>query len=226
MSKLHILLITGGHPFEREPLLDLFKSMHDIDFSEGVHPEVLQLFQPERLRAYDALVFYDFGQTLPPQAQQHLQAALSGGQGAVLLHHSIHNYLNWPEYRKIVGGQWVEKRIQVDGKEYGPSRYGLDAKMNVRIADPNHPVVQGLSDFEIVDEWYADYFIDPEVQVLLRTDHPDSEAKIAWTKSYGRSKIVYLQSGHGPTAYRNPNFQRLVSQSIHWVSGKGSTTES
>jgi hypothetical protein len=29
---------------------------------------------------------------------------------------------------------------------------------------------------------------------------------------------VYLQCGHGPAAYANPGFRRLVSNAIDWVS--------
>ena len=33
----------------------------------------------------------------------------------------------------------------------------------------------------------------------------------------GTSPVAYLQPGHGPTAYANPNFRRLLANAIRWA---------
>jgi trehalose utilization protein len=40
---------------------------------------------------------------------------------------------------------------------------------------------------------------------------------IGWVKSAGVSPIVYLQPGHGPSAYANAGFRRILSNAIAWV---------
>ncbi|MGH7972887.1 MAG: ThuA domain-containing protein [Limisphaerales bacterium] len=40
---------------------------------------------------------------------------------------------------------------------------------------------------------------------------------IGWTKTYGKARIVYLQSGHDHFAYENPNYQKILAQAIRWV---------
>lgn len=38
--------------------------------------------------------------------------------------------------------------------------------------------------------------------------------QFGWVKTAGRSPVAYLQPGHGPTAYANPNYRRLVANAI------------
>jgi type 1 glutamine amidotransferase len=54
----------------------------------------------------------------------------------------------------------------------------------------------------------------------LTTDHPTSGKVIAWAHRYKNSPVVYIQLGHGPEAYNNPNYRTLVARSIHWVAGR------
>jgi uncharacterized protein len=89
------------------------------------------------------------------------------------------------------------------------------------VADPDHPVTRGLKDYDIVDETYCRTSIAPNVHVLLTTDEPSSDNILGWTKTYRNSKVCYLQSGHDPLAYHNPNYRKLVIQAIRWTTQKG-----
>jgi hypothetical protein len=85
------------------------------------------------------------------------------------------------------------------------------------VADPNHPVTRGLSDFTILDETYGGFEVKPGSHILLTTEEPTSTRNIAWVKEYGRSRVVYIQLGHDHHAYENPNFRKLLAQAIRWV---------
>jgi hypothetical protein len=39
-------------------------------------------------------------------------------------------------------------------------------------------------------------------------------------KTYDKAKVCYLQLGHGPQAFSDPNYQRLVAQAIRWTAGR------
>ena len=47
--------------------------------------------------------------------------------------------------------------------------------------------------------------------------HPDGSGLVGWVKTAGRSPIAYLQPGHGPAAYANPSFRKLLANAIRWV---------
>lgn len=87
----------------------------------------------------------------------------------------------------------------------------------VQIVLPTHPITEGLKDFEIDDETYKGFYMNPGVTELLRVYHPKSSPVIGWTHQYGESRVVYLQLGHGPTAYTNSSYRRLVENAINWA---------
>jgi type 1 glutamine amidotransferase len=39
---------------------------------------------------------------------------------------------------------------------------------------------------------------------------------LAWVNHYGNSDVIYIQLGHGPSGYSNPNFRKLLQQAIEW----------
>ena len=47
--------------------------------------------------------------------------------------------------------------------------------------------------------------------------HPRGSGVIGWVKTAGASPIVYFQPGHGPSAYANAGFRRVVANALAWV---------
>ena len=56
---------------------------------------------------------------------------------------------------------------------------------------------------------------------MFTTDEPSSNPVIGWTKIYGKARVVTLQSGHDAPTFENPNFRKLLKQSIEWVYNEG-----
>lgn len=219
-QKIRVLIITGGHDFEREPFFNLFKSLETISFQEAQHPEAYDFFRPEKANQYDVIVLYDMGQDISEEAKKNFINLLKKGKGLVALHHSLASYQNWEEYSKILGGKFYLQGHRVKGVEKPPSSFKHGVRFTVHIADPNHPVTRGLKDFEILDETYGNFEVNPKVKVLLTTDEPSSGRIIGWANTYGKARIVYLQLGHDHTAYENPHYRRLILQAIRWVAGR------
>jgi hypothetical protein len=117
----------------------------------------------------------------------------------------------------MLGGKYFHKPTLLDGIEYQPCSYIHDLHFRANIADKNHPVTRGVNDFELFDETYKGYWVDPSVKVLITTDEPSSTPVIGWTKTYGKAKIVVLQSGHDSPTFRNPDFRKLLRQALIYV---------
>lgn len=174
---------------------------------------------PEAARDFDAIVFYDMHQNKDPQ-WRGIKDLLAQGKGMMFLHHSIWSYDGtWPEYYRILGGRASSKEKLVPGPS--PTSTYKDAQhIHVHIADRSSLVTKGLHDFDIVDETYNHYWVDPRVHILLTTNNPTSEKAIAWSHIYDESRIVYVELGHGPSAYENANYGKFVRQAIFWVARK------
>ena len=133
----------------------------------------------------------------------------------IFLHHSLVSYQNWPEFIKIVGGQYHTHPVVVNGDTLKAS-YDHDVNIPVKVENKKHPVTRGIPDFEIVDEVYGGVEILPQVNPLLSTTHPKSMCYLAWINHYGNSDVIYIQLGHGPSGYSNPNYRKLIQQAIEW----------
>ncbi len=204
---IHALVITGGHGFQEEPFWEMFDSFENFSYDAATFPEAFKYLSIEGAKDYDTLVFYDMWREITLEQQAAYQDLLNRGKPIVYLHHALISFQDWPEFRNVVGGYWKP----------GEGTYKHDVQFTVEIAEPSHPVTEGLSDFEILDETYGNFSVDSDVHILLKADHPDSGPVIGWAKMYKNTPLVYIQLGHDGLAYGNPNYRKLVDQSIRWV---------
>lgn len=207
-----IMIITGGHEFEREPFFDMFREMPGVEYQELIHPGVNGLYNSPLMEQFDVLLFYDMYQEIDDVQKAAFIKLLEKGKGVVFLHHSLASYQAWDEFEKIIGGRYIES-----GTDQETSTYQHDVEFTVQVADENHPITKGIKDFVIHDEVYGNFRVRPEVQPILETSHPESGAIIGWTNYYGKSRIVYIQPGHDHHGYENPDFQRLLKQALDWA---------
>jgi len=219
-GKIRVVVVTGGHDFEREPFMKLFKDNGDITFEAVEHPNFHAWLKAENAQKYDVIVAYDMHQEITDEAKEDFLARLKEGKGLVVMHHAIASYQKWPEYAKIIGAKYYLEKTTVGGVEKLRSQYQHDVQIPIVIADPAHPVTKGLKDYVIHDETYKLFDVFEDTHPLLKTKEPLSNEVIAWCKTYGPARVVYMQSGHDHFAYENPNFQQLLKQAIRWTAKK------
>lgn len=218
-APVRALVVTGGHDFERPAFFAMFDAMKDVTWKEAVQPEANTRYTPEAARDYDVLVFYDMWQDIAEdQKAQLVRLVKEDGKGVVALHHCLVSYQGWPEFRAMIGGQFTFGEIAIDGKKYGPNTFDHGQSFRIQIVDPTDPVTKGLADFDIVDETYGGFYVANGVKPLLRVDHPKSGPVVGWSKTYGKARVVYLQSGHDHTAFENEGYRALVRNAILWTS--------
>ena len=219
---IRILVITGGHDYKVNEFNQMLASLgKNIQYQIAELPAAYDMFFPENRAKYDVLVFYHMWQEITEKQALVLADCISQGKPLVALHHSICAYDDWPEYFNIIGGKYFHKPTTVKGKEYPACSYKHDIHFKVRIVNNENPVTKGLTDFEIFDETYKGYYIEDGVTPLLTTDEPSSTPVIGWSKVYGSSRVVTLQSGHDAATFENPNFRQLLKQSVEWVYNNG-----
>lgn len=215
-KKIHILVITGGHGFKQEPFYHMFDSLSkNISYDKLEQPAANELIASPAVDKYDALVFYDMYNSITSVQKQAYMHLLNKGKAMIFLHHSLVSYQDWDEFQKIIGGKYYEQATVVKGDTI-KSSYQHDAIIPVKIEDHKHPVTKGLKDFEIYDEVYGHFGTQPNIRPLLSTTHPGSSYDIAWINTYGQADVLFIQLGHGPEAFGNPNYRKLLLQGIEW----------
>tara|TARA_B100000212_G_scaffold340311_1_gene320605 strand:+ start:935 stop:1777 length:843 start_codon:yes stop_codon:yes gene_type:complete len=250
----NILIITRGHPFERDPFFEMIDST-GYAWSHVEHPAAQEIFKTGFIENYKAIIFYDMPginfETAPPKPtffnpdkdyKKGLIDHLKRGIGCVFLHHAIAGWSNWEEYSNIIGGKFLYQPGKLRGIQKPDSGYRHDVKYRVLI-EGNHPITDGIADFEITDELYLAEIFEDDINPILRSNyefisknfysaaralegemfsnknwsHEKGSNIVGWTKRYENSSIAYLQFGDGPSSYQNKNFRKLIKQSIDWV---------
>lgn len=216
-EKLRLLVVHGGHDFETNQFLQVFRGNTNVTFEVAQHPQAHTRWQAEPSKEWDVLVLYDLWQEIDDSAKADLVARLKEGKGLIALHHALANYQKWPEYERMIGGKYYLEKQATNGVEKPQSTYKHDVEFTVRIANNQHPVTQGLTNFVIQDEVYGGFDVSSQTHALLTTDEPASGKTIAWAKTYEAARVVYIQLGHDHLAYENPHFRRLLDNAIRWV---------
>jgi type 1 glutamine amidotransferase len=214
-KKLHVLVVTGGHDFDRKSFFEMFDSFQEISYTELKQPEANSQLGTIDPKTFDAVVFYDMPKTITEKEKANYYNLLKLGKGLVFIHHSLCSYQQWNEYKVMVGGKYHEEK-----NSPASSTYEHDVNFTVKVISPKNPVTRGINDFEIHDEVYGNTEVLPGVTPLLSADHPQSSKTIGWTHKIENSRIVYIQPGHDKNAYSNPDYRKLVRQAIAYVAKK------
>jgi len=219
-TPIRVLLITGGHGYETNEFLALFKADSGIEVSHVTHPMAQRWFKPDRAKEYDVLVSYDMWSEITAEAKADLLSLVQGGKGFLAMHHCLASYPEWEDYARLIGGKYHIKPWTRNGQTIPGSTFKHDVLVPVQVVARNHPVTRGIADFTIHDEVYGGFEVMPGVTPLLRTEHPESSPVIGWARQEGNGRVVYLQLGHDHLAYENPAFRKLVAQAIRYVSNR------
>ena len=228
---MRVLVVTGGHPFEREPFLDVFRSMEGVEFEHVEQPEVLDRVRPGAVDA-DVVLCYDMPGlrftrdpanpvefVAPPTGYvEGLRALIESGVGFVFMHHAI---ASWPideAFAQLVGGRFHYQPGSLNGVGYPDSGYVFDVTHTVEVSDGDHPICSGLPPtFDITDELYCFPVDEANVTPVMRTTHPmtaegfhsadlavrgQRNASDGWTHPDGSSLVAWTRNvGAGHLAY-------------------------
>ena len=213
-----VLVISGGHAYDTVEFFDAFRSLEHVKFDPVYHPEALTMLQTGKTDAYDVLVFYDFIVDMPERDSIVFENLTRQGKPMLFLHHALATFQTWDGYMEMVGGRYVIPGYCTDTTLFSDFKHDID--LEVKVADPEHPVTLGMKDFTIHDEGYSNILINEGIHPLLSTRHPDCAPVVGWVNQAGNSTCVYLMMGHDKNAYGNESFRHLIRNAIHWLNDK------
>lgn len=224
--KTRVLVFYGGHPFNLDEFKSaLFPETEQMDVSYALLPQERDRLAPGLEKDYDVLVMFDMDQQDPTEEQKEaLKNLLEQGIGYFAFHHNICSLFNWDEYYDICGGKAMldyaypqgEKEACFRGKSYPFSTFVMgNAEFNV--ADSEHPIMQGVRNFQAYEELYGNILINPDVNVLLTSDSPNMTRTAAWTWRYGKSPVFATLLGHDASMWNNQDFHTMFINAVKWL---------
>ena len=181
MTAPKILLITKGHPFERDAFFNMFDSM-EVNWTHVEQPAARVFFNTKLAADYDALVMYDMPGIkfetdnpileIPSESYKNgFLHLLESGKGMVFMHHAIAGWPAWEEYAEIIGGRFLYLPEKLRGEDRQDSGYRHKVKHNLRILK-DHPVTKDLpSEFTMTDELYLSEVFTDSIEPIIASDY-------------------------------------------------------
>lgn len=215
---VNVMLITGGHSYDTLQFFQLFDAMEGIEYTHFQQPEANRKLVQGEAENYDVLVFYDMWREISLPEQQAYIELTKKGKPMLFLHHALVSYQEWPQFEKLIGGRYTEKRKGIPESEL--STYEHDVWVYIQPAG-KHPVTKGFGSLRFFDEVYGNYRVSEDVIPILTTNHPQSEKIIGWENRFNNSRIIYLQPGHDSRTYETEDYRRLLIQAIKYLASVG-----
>src|SRR5215213_720455 len=205
-------VVTGGHAFHVPAFHQLLRTLPPID-AYLQHMEDFVANWGNVRDQYDVTLLFnwrmdtptDDGVRWPKGTTQALQQLGTTTQGIVLLHHALASFPQWPFWSQLVGIPHQDRIFTLEQD----LNLEMEARLHVEVVDHEHPITQGLPDWEMIDEAWGYFRGRPtsECHILLKTEHPKMPlGALAWTHTYGKARVFCLQSGHDDHSWSNPHF--------------------
>ena len=216
-AKIRVLLVTGDDVQPAHNWREVSQAIRDTLVASGkfdvrVCEDAGVLDSAATVGRYDLVFLHLYNAktpTLSAGAKENLASFVKDGKGLVISHLSSASFKEWEEFRKLCGRYWV----------MGKSGHGPRSVFKVRIANKDHPITQGLADFEADDELYAKLLGDAPINVLVEADSDWSKKTepLAFTVEYGKGRVFHETFGHDGKAIQNPAVQKLIQRGSEWA---------
>jgi type 1 glutamine amidotransferase len=125
----------------------------------------------------------------------------------VAVHASYYSFLDWEAVHELYGPRFTQ---------HGSS----DVNVTVRFTDRAHPITRDLPEtFSVRTELYESTPLPEDCRLLAmaREEGKAQEHPSVWTREYEAGRVVTILPAHWPEAYRVPEFQQLIANSVLWA---------
>lgn len=220
-GKIKLLILSGVNNHDWKKTTPVLKKIYEDSgrFTVEVTDDVPGL-KPDIFGKYDALVCnYTTwpnieGHRLPAETEKAMIDYVSSGHGFVLFHAASTAWNDWPEFCDMIGLTWKK----------GFTSHGKYHSFTVKILNKEHPVTQGMKDFQhFKDELYGKQILHPGAKVLATafsdkaTNGSGQDEPMIVTVDLGKGRVFHNALGHDPKPMLDPAFISLMLRGTEWA---------
>lgn len=167
--------------------------------------------------------------TIANEELKGLIGAVRAGAGLAGWHGGIaDSYRNSSEYLQLIGGQFAAHpaRAPIDALSGSGTDNFVEYRVDIVPERSDHPIVAGISSFELTTEQYW-VLTDDYNDVLATTTIPAREfddwnrpvvCPAIWTRLWGDGRIFVATPGHSLDVVDDPNVRLIIERGILWAS--------
>lgn len=213
-----VLIITGddypGHRW-RETGPELARILREDPRLEVSITESPAILGSPLLKHYDAAMihFKNYPERLKygKEIWDGLRAYVDNGGGLLIAHFGCGAFQEWDQFVQVIGRVWNPTFRAHD--PYGP--------FDVRIADPQHPITQGMAPFATTDELYTCLDGAPPIRILCEaTSKIDQKPyPMGFVLQPESKRVFHCTLGHDVQALRSEGSRLLYRRAALWAAG-------
>jgi len=243
-KKHKILYFTRSVGFQHSPVAR--KTKDELSFSEKLLVDEGQKHGVEvvcskdgtifdgDIDQYDCFAFYSCGNLCAPKStdgfppmtpagKQKLLDAVAGGKGFVGFHSASDTFHSKGRANEIQTD--LDPYIVMLGGEF--IVHGRQQKAKMKVASPKFPGLEGVEDFELLEEWYAlkNFAKDLHVILVQETEGMVDDCyqrppfPATWAHKHGKGRVYFTSLGHREDVWTNPTCQKIILGGFQWALG-------
>ncbi|SFU13866.1 putative membrane-bound dehydrogenase domain-containing protein [Algoriphagus locisalis] len=202
-----IEILVLGHESEHHNSEKLMMYLETPLFQKGINltytTDVADL-NSTKLNNYDGLMIYANHDEISAEQESALKSYVESGKALIPIHSASFCFRNSDWFVEAVGGQF--------------STHGT-GDFTATIVNAEHPVMQGISEFETWDETYVHSQVNPDMTVLMERVDDKGKEPYTWVREQGKGRVFYTAYGHNEKTWEKKEFQELVANGILWAVG-------
>jgi type 1 glutamine amidotransferase len=225
-DKIKLLIFSGANNHAWKATTPVLQKMYEDSgrFTVAVTEDVPNI-NPAEFAKYDAIVcnFTTYpnvvGHRWPAATEKAFLDYIAAGHGFVLFHAASTAWMDWPEFGDLIGLTW-----QKDAAGKNISGHGAQHTFALTITDKEHPVTQGMPDFQHVkDELYHRQLLHATGHVLATTfsakamNGSGTNEPMVVVTELGKGRAFNCAMGHDPKPMAGVGFQALMLRGTEWA---------
>ncbi|MCU1527998.1 MAG: hypothetical protein JWP75_1761 [Frondihabitans sp.] len=181
------------------------------------------------LAGVDVIVQCNTMNTIADDEVKGLIEAVKNGTGLAGWHGGIaDSYRDSADYLQLIGGQFAHHpaKAQPDDLPHDGTDNAVRYTVAIVPEKSGHPIVEGLSDFDLTTEQYwvlSDDYNDVLATTTLASRSFDPwnrpvTCPAVWTRDWGSGHVFVTTAGHQLDIVEDPNVRTIIERGILWAS--------
>lgn len=229
-NRKQALIVRGGWDGHQpvETTNSVIPFLEDNGFDVRVEESTTVYADAEAMASVDLIVQINTMSTIADDELAGLIAAVKSGTGLGGWHGGIADaYRNSADYLQMIGGQFAHHAAKAPKDQLAGEQADNYVRHTINIVPEraDHPIVAGLSDFELETEQY--WVLSDDYNDVLATTTVEARAfdpwhrpvttPSVWTREWGSGRIFVCTAGHRLEVLDDANVRTIVERGLLWA---------
>ena len=212
----NVLIFTKTRAFRHECIepgvnaMQAYFSKHGIT---SVHSEDSLMFTPEKLKSFDAIMFFQTtGNILDSMEQDAFVKYIRSGKGFIGVHSAADTEYDWPWFGELIGARFADHP-------------DIQSGVLIRIDSAKIATAHLPARWTRIDEWYNFKQAPNNVHIELMADEATytggtmaGNHPMAWYHQFEGGRAYYTALGHTVESYQDTLVLEHLMKAVMWAS--------